>query len=397
MKKIRMIATLLLLTLACGAFAACSKNPAPTGMMDVTCQGEEFILYVPMTWISNSRSGVSGAYYTTADHSEKGEELARHSKYWNITAQKVTDASESIDAYWEKLSAYYKETYEAFVLLPHKEPSEEYPEGQLYRQTSLDIYGDDAGMCAAQVYVFTAKVKEFAPIEDLSEQQPMTFTRKYCQVIAKAPDGSGFFVLTYTAREEDYETFIDTFIYEIPDETVVGEFVILTEKTATTAPKLFDDPDTSDDMIPASTNEMPYRFYVPSDWRVGHTTEYPVAHAPSGSANVTVTIYTPSNVEMSVDQYWQGYCLPEYRAVFDSLNVSETVKEGTIGVEKDAKNAKTYTFDASIGGREYRYAQTVIVHSSLIYVVTYTALASDGSFEQYMEDYNAMLDSFTFR
>ena len=397
MKKMRIIAAFLLLTLVCGAFAACSKNQAPTGMMDVTCEGEQFILYVPMTWISNSRSGVSGAYYTTADHSEEGQDLAHHSKYWTITAQKVNDASESIDAYWEKLSAYYKETYEAFVVLPHKGPSEEYPEGQIYRKTSLDIFGDDAGMCAAQVYVFSAKVKEFAPDKELTEQQSMSFTRKYCQVIAKAPDGSGFFVLTYTAREEDYDTFIDTFIYEIPDETVVGEFIILNEKTSTTAPKLFEDPDTTDDMIPASTNEMPYRFYVPGDWRIGHTTEFPSAYAPSGSANVSVTIYVPSNEALSVDAYWEGYCLPEYKAVFDSLTVSETVGEGTIGVDKDAKNAKTYTFDASIGGKDYRYAQTVIVHSSLIYVVTYTALASDGSFEQYMDDYEAMLDAFTFR
>lgn len=397
MKHIRLIAALLMAVLLCGTLASCSEKQAPTGMQDVTCDGEEFILYVPMTWISNSRSGISGAYYTTADHSEQGEELAHHSKYWTITAQKVTDASESIDTYWEKLSAYYKETYEDYVLLPHAGPSEKHPEGELYRETQLDIWGDDAGSCAARVYVYAAKVKEFAPTEELDKQQAMSFMRKFCQVIARAPDGSGFFVLTYSAREEDYDTFIDSFIYEIPEQTVVGEFIILNEKTPTSAPKFFADPDTTDHMIPASTDEMPYRFYVPDTWSAGHTTEYPAAFAPSGSANVTVMIYTPSNVEISVDTYWEGYCLPEYEAVFDRLSVSETVKEGTIGVDKETKNAKTYTFDASVGGKDYRYAQTVIVHASLIYVVTYTALADDGSFEQYMSDYQSMLDSFIFR
>ena len=114
-------------------------------------------------------------------------------------------------------------------------------------------------------------------------------------------------------------------------------------------------------------------------------------------ANVTVTMYTPSNVELSVDQYWQGYCLPEYEAIFDALTVSEQVTEGTIGVDKATKNAKTYTFEGTIGGKTYQYKQTVIVHSSLIYCITYTALASDGSFAQYESDYQAMLDSFIFR
>ena len=396
MKGIRYIAVLLVTVLICGALAACSQSEVPVGMHDVTSPGEDFILYVPMTWISNSRSGISGAYYTTADHSEKGEELAKHAKYWTITAQKVNDSSESIDAYWEQLSAYYAKTFTEFTVVPYKAATEDKAE-QVWRQTSLDIFGDNAGMCAAQVYEFTAKVKEFAPTADMSEQQSMSFTRKYCQVIARAKDGDGFYVLTYSAREEDYATFIDSFIHEIPDQTVVGEFVILGEKSATTAPEFFKDSDPEDDMIPASTNEMPYRFYVPKAWRTGHTTEYPSAYAPTGSANVTVTIYVPSNEAISVDTYWEGYCLPEYEAVFDEMTVSEQVSERTIGVQKDAKNAKTYTFDASIGGNHYRYAQTVIVHSSLIYVVTYTALAEDGSFEQYLDDYHAMLDAFTFR
>ena len=89
--------------------------------------------------------------------------------------------------------------------------------------------------------------------------------------------------------------------------------------------------------------------------------------------------------------------MPEYEAVFDALTVSETVVEATIGVEKDTKNAKTYTFEGTIGGKTYQYKQTVIVHSSLIYCITYTALASDGSFAQYQNDYQAMLDSFIFR
>ena len=396
MKRIKLIAACLLLTLACSALAACSENQVPTGMQDVTCDGEEFILYVPMTWTSNSRSGVSGAYYTTADHSEQGQDLARHSKYWVITAQKVTDDSESIDAYWEKLSAYYRESYTEFTVVPHKAATEDKPE-QIYRQTSLDIWGDEAGMCAAHVYEFTAKVKEFAPTEDLEGQESMSFVHKYCQVIARAPDASGYFVLTYSAREEDYGTFIESFIHELPEGTVVGEFIILNEKTETTEPKLFDDPDPADGMIPASTNEMPYRFYIPTDWRMGNTTEYPTAYAPDGSANVSVTIYVPSNEAISVDTYWEGYCLPEYKAVFDELTVSEQVVEATIGVDKETKNAKTYTFDARVGGKDYRYAQTVIVHSSLIYVLTYTALAEDSSFEQHMDDYQAMLDSFTFR
>lgn len=396
MKLMRLTALALLLALLPCVLISCSDDRTPTGMQDVTCAGEDFILYVPLTWTSNSRSGISGAYYTTSDHSEKGEALANHAKYWTVTAQKVTDDAADMDAYWAKLSAYYAQSYEEFTLIPYKAATADKAE-QLYRQTTLDIDGDDTGMSAARVYEFTARVKEFAPTEELDEQGSMSFTRKYCQVISRAPDGSGYYVLTYSAREEDYATFIDAFIHDLPEGTVVGEFVILAGKSESTAPELFSDPDTADNMIPASTNQMPYRFYVPSTWSVGTTTEYPAAFAPNGTTNVTVTMYVPSNEQLSVDEYWQGYCLPEYEAVFDALTVSETVVEATIGVEKDTKNAKTYTFEGTIGGKTYQYKQTVIVHSSLIYCITYTALASDGSFAQYQNDYQAMLDSFNFR
>ncbi len=396
MKFYRWIALLLLLALLPCVLISCSDDRTPTGMQDVTCAGEDFILYVPLTWTSNSRSGISGAYYTTSDHSEKGEDLANHAKYWTITAQKVTDGAADMDAYWAKLSAYYAQSFEEFTVIPYKAATEDKQE-QLYRQTTLDIDGDDTGMSAARVYEFTARVKEFAPTEDLSEQVAMSFTRKYCQVISRAPDGSGYYVLTYSAREEDYATFIDSFIYDLPEGTVVGEFVILANKTETTAPELFEDPDTADNMIPASTDQMPYRFYVPATWSVGGTTEYPAAFAPNGTTNVTVTMYVPSNEQMSVDAYWQGYCLPEYEAVFDTLQVSDEVIEATIGVQKDTKNAKTYTFEGTIGGKTYQYKQTVLVHASLIYCIPYTALGSDGSFTQYAGDYAAMLDSFTFR
>ena len=396
MRLLRFSAVLLLLAMLCGTMIACSDQRTPTGMQDVTVAGQDYMLFVPLTWVSNSRSGVSGAYYTTSDHSEKGEGLASHAKYWTITAQKVADDAADMHAYWAKLSAYYAEAYEEFTVIPYKAATADKAE-QIYRQTSLHVDDAAQSLCAAQVYEFTAKVTEFAPTEDMTEQVPMTFVRKYCQVICKASDGSGYYVITYSAREEDYETFIGSFIHELPEGTVIGEFLILTEKTTVTEQELFKDPDASDNMIPASTNEMPYRFYVPSTWRVGNTTEYPCAFAPSGSANVTVTMYTPSNVELSVDQYWQGYCLPEYEAIFDALTVSEQVTEGTIGVEKATKNAKTYTFEGTIGGKTYQYKQTVIVHSSLIYCITYTALAADGSFSQYESDYQAMLDSFIFR
>jgi len=394
MRITKYIAALLLLALIGGMLVACDGGEVPTGMHDVTAPGEDYVLYVPMSWISNSRSGVSGAYYTTTDRSEVGSDLANHAKYWLITADKVEDSAESIDAYWEKLSAYYTSTWSDFKVIPHKEATEDKPE-QLYRATALDIYGQDAGVCAAQVYTFTATVKEFAPTEDRESQGAMQFVRKYCQVIAMYQ--GEFFVLTYSAREEDYDTFIESFIADLPDETVVGEFVIKQEKASIKQAKLFKDPDTSDHMLPASTNEMPYRFYIPDTWTLGQTTEYPSATAPDGSTNVTVTIYVPSNDYISVDKYWEGYCLPEYEAVFDSFELSGEVTEGTVGVEKETKNAKTYTFRASVGSQSYRYAQTVIVHASLVYVITYTAKEADGGFDQYMNDYLAMLAQFTFR
>lgn len=392
----RISALVLIALLLCPVLAACTPNGAPKGMQDATCPGQDFILYVPMQWTVNSRSGISGAFFTTADHSDQAQGFAQHSNFWTISAHKVTSDAEDFDAYWSQLTAYYDEHYKKFNVVNYEEATEQKP-AKVYRETSLDIFGDDAGMYPARVYEFTAEVKEFAPVEDLSAQEQMIFTRKYCQVICHAKDRGCFYVLTYSAREEDYDRFLNVFIGEFEEETVVGEFVILGESEQTKEPKLFKDPDTTDQMKPASTDEMPYRFYVPDAWYIDVNTDYPSAHAPTGSANATVMIYVPSDEQISVDTYWEGYCLPEYEAVFDSMTTPEQVFEGTIGTDKDAKNAKTYRFGASIGGSDYLYEQTVIVHSSLIYVVTYTALASDGSFEQHLDDYRAMLDSFTFR
>ena len=104
MRVIKFSAILVLLALLCGTLIACSDQRVPTGMQDVTVAGQDFMLFVPLTWTSNARSGVSGAYYTTSDHSEKGEELAKHAKYWTITAQKVADDAADMDAYWAKLA-----------------------------------------------------------------------------------------------------------------------------------------------------------------------------------------------------------------------------------------------------------------------------------------------------
>ena len=103
MRFTKYIAMLLLFALACGLLASCDQGEVPTGMHDVTAPGEDYVLYVPMTWISNARSGISGAYYTTTDRSEVGSDLANHAKYWTVTADKVADDAQSIDAYWEKL------------------------------------------------------------------------------------------------------------------------------------------------------------------------------------------------------------------------------------------------------------------------------------------------------
>ena len=91
MRALRIFAMLLLAAMLCGTMIACSDQKTPTGMQDVSVAGQDYMLFVPLTWVSNSRSGVSGAYYTTSDHSEKGEGLASHAKYWTITAQKVAD------------------------------------------------------------------------------------------------------------------------------------------------------------------------------------------------------------------------------------------------------------------------------------------------------------------
>ena len=69
MKKIKAIISLTLVCLMLiPMLVSCNKDGAPDGYKLVACDGDKFRLFVPTSWISNTESGITGAYSTVDEN-----------------------------------------------------------------------------------------------------------------------------------------------------------------------------------------------------------------------------------------------------------------------------------------------------------------------------------------
>ena len=66
-KKIIAVVMAVLFTLCLASCANPNEDGVPEGMQSATLAGEPFKLYVPQNWTLNTSSGVSYAYYFTAE------------------------------------------------------------------------------------------------------------------------------------------------------------------------------------------------------------------------------------------------------------------------------------------------------------------------------------------
>lgn len=333
------ITAILLALIFCLCAVGCTETDpdAPEGMKSATVEGEPFVLYVPESWTLNTASGTSGAYYSAV------EGLFVAARYY--TPAEPTTKEVYLDECASALGLEYAEA--EFLLVDNK--------------VAATLGGKDALRIGYEI-----------------EQNGATL--RVSHICAEA-DGMLISLYLYCpkaeleARSQVLEEIRGAF-------RIVGKSDIQYEAVTTK--------DTPDGMKLASNEDIEYRFFVPTSWVCNPKSGANEAYYPeSGRPNVTVTSFVPE-ISMSINEYFLK-CESEYKNEF-----SDYVRTGE-GVERkvDGKVAYSYTYTLTAEGRSIKIMQTVFVHDSSFYTITYTALAEN--FDVHVEDVEKIIGAFRFR
>ncbi len=348
-----LLAALLLLGTTFSALSCSSKNESsvPEGMQSATTYGATYRLYVPTTWSLKILPGISGAYYNVSEQSAVSVSEFPIDEALAAELSALAEGETRIDYYFEKTLLSQIKLMATGEVTAHEE------------ECIATLLGD----ANAKQYHYSANVAGVVT--------------HFLHIVAERENR--FYVFSFTATEE-------LFVLCMSDVQKMREhFAFDVAYTPIEAVKIFPtDANVPDGMQIASSDEVEYFLYVPSNWSVSTTTTANAAFAPDGSF-VSVVSFMPSS-EMSVKEYFEA---SEEMMKTTSGNkytrISE--KEITIGGGK----ALQYEYEYTVGGVTYRYLQVVVGYKSMIYNLTYTSLPQN--FEANRADVEAIIAAFTFR
>lgn len=146
-------------------------------------------------------------------------------------------------------------------------------------------------------------------------------------------------------------------------------------------------------MQDAACANAEYYLFVPNTWVLNNANGISGAYvtdANGNRANVTLTTYLP-DAQMTADAYFKNICMPSYQSGTLSGFVLIEEADAVLG----GLNARKYVYSFGLGGSDYRSQQVVVVTGTMIYNLTYTALATD--YDAHAEDVQAIISSFAFR
>ncbi len=334
----RLPALLLALALVLAALTSCvNDEDVPEGMIDATCAGAPYRLYVLESWTPKTGSGVSGAYLSLT-------KLITVSMY-DAAVEEGTNAVSFSDL----CLAEYAAGYADFAIVKESENA--------------------VGGQPAHVAEFTFTLDE---------------TPAHC-LQAVAVVGSRAYVFLFVADEAYYADYLDQ-VYEM-----IAVSVLDTSPAAYEMPNAAVPDETPAGMYCISPESVGFYCFVPLSWQ-RTATEVPGAKAPGDNTNVSAMMYSDSRVT-GTDAYF-AVCDEEY-AVLPGFTVLET------GVtEMSGMPAAYRVFTVTINGTEYKLQQTVVGGLSSLfgpetYVLTYTSTAA--LYESHLADYYAMVDAFVIR
>lgn len=350
MKIKRIITAFLLCVMLISVFSACSEeSEAPDGFQVAVCEGDKFRLFVPTQgWSPNTQSGIASA-------------LASADPYIAVNTFVADDAGDmDVNAYWEHSEAKLKETL---------------GEGN-YTLVSVDDNYKLSNQSAKKV-VYTAKTNLYS--QETVEYMVLCVLCRYKDEMYvftyTAPAGEKYNI--YLADVEGEDSILFHFRFDVPYSGEGKEYP--------------DDVSAPEGMKIISTDEHPYRFFVPSDWKTNEKTEFSAATAPNDSSNVSLQFHMEPESEMYKEPsvYFEE-CEANYKKVFESY-----VKLSDENITMGGKDAKKYTYKIVSGGVEYKQMQAIVSKGGVFYVLTYTALPEN--FDTHLAEVEKMIAAFEIR
>jgi len=161
-KSIKTLVILLAAMLVLPVLAACSDDGVPDGMFAISVSSDPYNVYVPKSWVNNSVSGNTSAYYSNADKSNIS--VTAMLQDYDIGLETVDDYMKTVDASLAEVLPGYERVTE-------------------FEETTF-------GGRAAQTFEYTAKVdgKDY----------------KFKQIVTLK--GYDFYIFTYTAEASNYDS-----------------------------------------------------------------------------------------------------------------------------------------------------------------------------------------------
>ena len=355
MKIKRILAAILLCVMLISIFSACAEqSDVPDGYQLVACKGDKFRLYVPTQgWAPNTTGGVTSAFFSMNEKS-------------SVAVYVADDAEElSVEEYWNKCNESYKNELDEYSFDGKSE------------KTVL-------GGQPAQKYVYTAKIT----FTENGETKTETF--KFMNLLCRY-DGE-MYMLVYSALEEYYDSHIEDVEGNSDGAGIIPYFKFAEPYTGGEDKEYSDKVELHEGMKLISTDEHPYRFYVPENWVTNDRGDISAAYfSESDRSNVSVQFHIVDNdkLDTTVEEYF-AECEKSYKQIYSSYTL-----DSAEDIKMDGINAKKYTYTVVSGGIEYKQMQAIVEKGGAFYVLTYTAVTE--KFDAHTDDVNKMIEHFDIR
>ena len=355
----RLLCLVLVLATLATALVGCSeKSEIPDGYQYATCRGEYFRLFVPTQWTVNTAGGISSAYISLATEtivSMTEVEFDGNAVDTENTADETAADETAAEATVASLDDFYAH---------HLAEVSRMRDYELKRQfdTTLGSYR------AKEVY-YGVSIGETS--------------YGYRQVLTKVE--GRFYLFTFSSTADSFDAWLD--VVDGILENVV--FYAYPYEGSDDDRKIPDDQPVPDGMQLVSNREVAYAFYAPESWIADKTSAtYLVYASETDRSNVTMLSYLPEDEGYSVADYW-AYCEKYYKDALEGYTLLSTT-EGKMG----ARNATVYEYTYMLGGVTYKTRQACCVYSTMVYVMTYTALPEN--YDAHLGEVQTMQEALTF-
>ncbi len=344
---------LVLATLATALVGCSDKNSeVPDGYQYATCRGEYFRLFLPTQWTVNTAGGVSGGYISLATETI-------------VTMAQVEFDPASADAEGEETAAEATTATLDDFYAHHLAEVSRMRDYELERQFDTTL----GGVRAKEVYYGAS----------LGEK-----SYRYRQVLTKAQ--GRFYLFTFSSTADTFDTWLDV-VDGILDNVIFEAYPYEGGEDDRKIPS--DEEYAMNGMQLVSNREVAYAFYAPESWIADKTNAaYLVYASEEDRSNVTMLSYLPEDEGYSVADYWE-YCEKYYKDALNGYTLLSTA-EGKMG----GRNATIYEYTYTVGGVTYKTRQACCVYSTMIYIMTYTALPE--LYDAHLGEVDTMQDSLTF-